>query len=180
MLGLRWRFFLCMLLLGVEVTALRSVEAQACDADDKGYEYVSPDRSATVIFPARPRESPRTVRTRAGEVRLQLATYATADGDVLLFGYADVPPAAVADPDVLLQGLAESLVQTGANITLKKIVYGEQKLPGREVVWRKDHQHLRARYILRDRRLYQIVVLGSESFVNSKTALDFFASFALR
>jgi hypothetical protein len=108
-----------------------------------------------------------------------MATYATTEGNILLFAYADLPAGVAESPDTLLQGLVEALVQNDAHLQIRKILYGPQKLPGREVVWSKDTIYLKARYILHNRRLYQIGVFGSPSFIDSNTARDFLASFTL-
>lgn len=138
------------------------------------------DREVSVVFPDRPRESTRTIRNALGRFPLRLATYATNDGGIFLFGYATLPVSPMADPDVLLQGIVEMLLRDKADLTLKKIVYGAQQLPGREVTWRKGNQQMICRYILDGTRLYQIMVFGPTSFVTGDTARAFLDSFVLK
>jgi hypothetical protein len=142
---------------------------------EKYYRFLTSDGKAAVRFPDKPRQSKRTLRSRDGSITLQMATYATAEGDVFLFGYAALP-AVPQDPDTVLQGVLEGLIRDHPTIQWKKIGYGDKQLPGREVTWRKDDKHMVCRYILDKQRLYQIMVLGSQQFVTSHSARAFLDS----
>lgn len=139
------------------------------------YRFRTPDGKGSVQFPNKPKESKRTLRIGNSSISLQLATYATAEGDIFLFGYADLP-ATPPDADSILQGALEGLIRDNPMIQLKKIVFGEEQLPGREVEWRKDDKYMLCRYILCKQRLYQIMVLGSRQFVTSEAAHAFLHS----
>jgi hypothetical protein len=145
---------------------------------DSSYRFLTPDGKAAVQFPDKPRQSKRTLRSRDGSITLQLATYATAEGNIFLFGYADLP-SIPHEPDTVLQGILEGLIRDNPTIRWKKVAFGEEQLPGLEVTWRKNDKDMVCRYILNKRRLYQIMVLGSQQFVTGDSARAFLNSFVI-
>ena len=146
---------------------------------EKSYRFSTPDGKGTVQFPDKPKESKRTLRIGGNSVILRLATYATVEGDIFLFGYADLPTQPP-DANAILQGVFEGLVRDNPMIQLKNLVFGEQKLPGQEITWHTDDRQMVCRYILCKQRLYQIMVLGSPQFVTSNTARAFLDSLLVK
>jgi hypothetical protein len=145
---------------------------------EKSYRFLAHNGKGAVQFPDKPKESKRTVRIGGISVTLRLATYATVEGDIFLFGYVDLP----AEPkhvDAVLQGIHEGLIRDNPTIQQSKLAFGEEKLPGLEVTWSKDDKHMVCRYILHKKRLYQIMVFGSRQFVTSDAARDFLKSLTI-
>ena len=61
----------------------------------------------------------------------------------------------------------------------KVLEFGQDKLPGRELVVDKGKQRIRFRAVLRDTRLYQVAVIGTAAFVAGRDASGFIESLAL-
>lgn len=142
---------------------------------EMSYRFSTHDGKGAVLFPDKPKESKRTLRIGGSSVTLRLATYATVNGDIFLFGYVDLP-ASSPDANAILQGVHEGLIRDNPMIQQSKLAFGEEKLPGLEVTWSKDDKHMVCRYILQKKRLYQIMVFGSRQFITSDTARAFLDS----
>ncbi len=145
-------------------------------------DYASKDGQFTVRFPGKPRETNQKVKSDLGELRVFVATYARADGSGFMASFTDFPGegARAENRTRLYDGARDGMKGSdGKVISEKDIEVGPDKLPGREVELKMGKQRIRARFVLRDGRLYQVATLGSAEFVKSEQATSFTDSFQL-
>jgi hypothetical protein len=156
--------------------ALLLVLPAVAAADDT---FKSKDGHFSVRFPGKPKEATQTVKTEAGDLKVHTFTYATPDGSVFLVSYVDYPEAVVkAGTETLLDGARDGLVgKDGKLLPEKKVEVGREKLPGREFVIDRGKVQTRARVVVKDRRLFQLMAVGTGGFVTGSDATDFFKSF---
>jgi hypothetical protein len=144
--------------------------------------YTSKEGGYSVRFPGKPKETTQTTRTELGELKLATATYATTDGSAYMVTHTDFPVGTV-KPDTrgqVLDGVRNGLKDQGGKvISEKEIAFGPDKLPGREILIEKGRQHMRFKAVLKDDRLYQAAVVGTEKFVRGNDATRFLDSFEL-
>lgn len=147
-------------------------------ADD---EFKPKDGRFEVHFPGKPKEATQTARTPIGDLKVYTATYATAGGNVYLVSYTDFPAAAVsAGPDKLVDGARVGHVGKDGKLVAEKTIEvgkGSAKAAGRELVIDKGKTQTRVRLVLKDHRLYQVVVVGTGKFVTGEDATEFLNSF---
>jgi hypothetical protein len=141
--------------------------------------FTSMEGGYTVRFPGKPKESTETYRS---ELKLAKATFATTDGYAYLVAYTDFPADAIR-PDTrakVLDGIRDGLTGQDWKVTSEKeIAFGPDKLPGRELLVEKGRQHMRFKVVLKDDRLYQAAVIGTERFVKGTDATRFLDSFRI-
>jgi hypothetical protein len=136
----------------------------------------------TICYPGKPRESTQTAKTMIGDVKITTATYATSDGNVYMVSYNDFPEGATKpeNRNSLYDGVREGIKgRDGKLIGEEVLAFGADKLPGREYVIDKGKQRMKFRVVLRDNRMYQVAVIGTNNFVAGKEAKSFLDSFAL-
>jgi hypothetical protein len=162
------------LLLGAVLAFLPAAHARQAAV------FTSKEGGYSVRFPGTPKVTTQTTRTPLGELKLATATYAKTDGSAFLVTHTDFPPETV-KPDTrakVLDGVRDGLKgQDGKVLSEKEIGVGKDKLPGRELLVEKGRQHMRFRVVLKDDRLYQAAVIGSERFVKGTDATRFLDSF---
>jgi hypothetical protein len=144
-------------------------------------DYSSAEGKFTAKFPGAPKVTTQTARSPLGDLKVTVATFATADGNVFMVSYTDFPAEAVKPEnlDTFFDGVSTGLKGKEGKVVgeEKKIEFGPDKLPGRELVVDKGKQRVRFRAVLRDARLYQVAVIGSADFVSGKDATAFMDSF---
>jgi hypothetical protein len=152
-------------------------------AQPKGV-YSSEEGKYSVKFPGEPKVSTKKTRSDLGELKVVIATYATADGNAYMVSYTDFPAAATKPENrgTLYDGVRDGVKgRDGKLVSEKEIEFGPDKLPGREVVVDKGKgkQRVKFRVVLRDDRLYQVLVTGTTEFVGGKDATRFLESLEL-
>jgi hypothetical protein len=166
-------------LLGVAFAGL----AGALAAQPKAERHTSADGMYAVAFPGRPKLATQTAKSALGDLQVHVATYATADGNVYLVSYTDFPAAATRADNrkTLFDGVRDGFKGRGAVAGEKDFQFGPDKLPGREGIVDKDKgkQRVKFRAVLRDNRLYQVAVIGTEGFVSGTDATAFLDSLEL-
>lgn len=157
------------------VFALAAPAQDAVDLSPKGGRF-------KVRFPGRPKETTQKTKTPIGELAVYTATFATADGHVLIVSHTDYPPDA-AKPDhhaTLLAGARDGLVgKDGKLVTDVAVPHAPDAPPVRELVVDKGKVQLRFRMFMKDNRLYQAGAVGAGAFVTGKDATEFLDSFQL-
>ncbi len=153
------------------------VAVVAAEPEREGQTYRSRGGGYSVQLPGPPQESSRKVRTRLGTLPLHVATYATAAGEAYLAGYAELPSGS--DAETVLNGVAEGLIREGPQLSQQKILFGMEQWPGREITWRKGSWQMRCRVVVREQRLYVVMVVGEEAFVSGPAAKQFIESLTL-
>jgi hypothetical protein len=144
--------------------------------------FTSKEGSYTARFPGTPKVSTQTARTQLGELKLATATFASTDGSAYLVTYTDFPAGAVTRETEgrVLDGIRDGLKgQDGKVLSEKAIEFGPGKLPGRELLIEKGRQHMRFKVVLKEERLYQAAVIGTERFVKGTDATRFLDSFEI-
>lgn len=151
-------------------------------ADDPRVEYQQFASSAgkyKILFPGPVRNETVEVKTAAGAQSLTLDSVSLADGTLFVVSYIDTPAeAARADSGPRLDKIRDAIRgPDGKLVSEKAVAVGLEKLPGRDVLVEKPGTVIRARVVLAERRLYQVLLQGSRGFVTSPTADRFFDSF---
>ena len=149
--------------------------------EKKAEPFVSKEGKFSVLLPDKPSEKKNKVKI--GDREVDLVIFAVNQkGSALVVSYSDFPKDKIgADKEKFIAERIEANVAglKGKVSSNEKLTLGAAKHPGREV--RVDlaekKQVYRARMFLVGERVYQVVALGSDEFVKSKTVDDYFASF---
>lgn len=142
--------------------------------------YSSAEGKYSAKFPGPPKVTSKTTKSAVGELTVNFAIYANADGGAFLISHTDYPAAATKPENhkTLFDAVRDDVKGRDGKISdEKELAYGPDKLPGREFAVEKDKQRIRYRVLLCDNRLFQIAVIGSKDFVAGKEAGAFLDSF---
>jgi hypothetical protein len=169
-------------LLGVVVLFVLPLGLRAGDGDLE--KATSKEGKFLVLLPKNPETQSSNVATALGDIKIT-----TLSGQIkevfYAAAYADYPAEAVknADTDKLLDGARDGAVSNVNGKLMKetKLTLGDAKYPGREILVQGPDGKFwaRQRMYLVGNRLYQTIVVGSETDVKSKTSDSFFKSFGL-
>ena len=138
----------------------------------------------TIKVPTKPKEQTQDVDTAVGPITLHLFTVPAGKDGAYLVAYADLPEDAL-DPDNLdesFDGLEKGFIK-GAKwkqLSSKKIKL-QKKYPGREITFSVPQLKAKgkARFFVVQTRLYQIVAVGTEEFMEGEDIDFFFDSFRI-
>lgn len=132
-----------------------------------------------VLFPGPVRTETAEVKTAAGAQSLTLDSVSLPDETLFVVSYIDTPAdAARAEPGPRLDKIRDAIRGSdGKLLSEKDVSVGLEKFPGRDLLVEKPGTFIRARVVLGERRLYQLMIQGSKGFVTSATADRFFDSF---
>ena len=153
-----------------------AVERKARVEDGK---YTSEEGSYSVRFPKDPSIANKELATSAGVMKVQTAKV-EGGRDLMLSVSHMTYPASFGDVDAgkILDGVRDGLKgQDGELKSDKPGVEGEDKFPARDVLIHAGKNAVRARLVLVDRRLIQVLASGSKEAVEGKAAEEFFKSF---
>ena len=148
-----------------------------------GEEYAPDGGNFSIRFPGKPKESTPTAKTKNGEleVEVHIATFANSDGNAYMVSYSDLPDASrqEGEPGFALPRRRRGRKGTdGGRVNPKLLEFGPDKLPGRILEFdRASNQHVKMWVILAGNRLFQVAVVGSSKFCESKDATTFLESF---
>jgi hypothetical protein len=151
--------------------------------DEKNSTFTSKDGRFSVALPGKPKEDTKKMKIGDREVDHFLFTFGQKDG-ARLVTYLDYPADAVGkDRKKFLAERVDGNVSVlkGKVVSDDEIAVGKQKHPGREVVVEMPDRKrtYRARVVLAGQRLYQVVALGPDDFMKSKSVDEYFKSFAI-
>ena len=147
--------------------------------------YSSDEGKFSVRFPNAPKVTEQTAKTAVGDLTVTVAVYANSDGSTLMVSFTDFPDAATKTENhaTLFNGIRDGIKGNNGKLVgdEKNLTFGPDKLPFREFVVDKDKpkQRIKCRVILRDNRVYQLVVIGTADFTGGKEATAFLESFEL-
>lgn len=153
----------------------------ACDPHYNWRDYRSHDAPYTVLMPGKPATHTRDVQL--GDVAVGMTmTAAEVDGVVFAVGSAQL--AAAAQAPAALQAMQTALVRNIGAAARPAAVAG----PGAGATVSVEAQGMRngvptlliGRFIARDRRIYQVVVIGPARHVDREQATTFLDSFKLQ
>jgi len=165
-------------LLAVPLLAL---VLSACDPHYNWRDYRSKDAPYSVLLPGKPATHARDVRLGELPVRITM-TAAEVDDVVFAVGSAELTDAAQA-PAALLAMQTALARNIGATITSQATVAdGAQTTVSIEAKGMRNGEPalLIGRFIARERRVYQVVVMGAERHIAREQVAAFLDSFKLQ
>jgi hypothetical protein len=146
-------------------------------------EFVSKDWKFAVKFPGKPEE-----KTQPGPAGIKMTAFVIDGKDgAMVIGVADMPIPAGEKDEVIqdrLDGSRDGAIRNvGGELTSSsQITIGKKKYPGREfsaTLTKPAVGQMRCRVYLVGKRLYQVLVIGTNDYVTSKEATAFLDSFRL-
>lgn len=161
--------------------ALLALLLSACDPHYNWRDYRSKDAPYSVLLPGKPATHTRDVRLGELPVRMTM-TAAEVDDVVFAVGSAELTDAAQAQPALLAMqtALARNI---GATITSQATVAdGAQTTVSIEAKGMRNGEPtlLIGRFMARERRVYQVVVMGAERDIAREQVATFLDSFKLQ
>ncbi|NYE63778.1 hypothetical protein FHW58_005012 [Duganella sp. 1224] len=158
---------------GLPLALLLAIALSACSPKYDWRDYRSADAPYAVLFPGKPATHTRTIRLDQLTVSMTMAA-SDIDGLVFAIGSAQLADAAQA-PAALTAMQAAMVSNIGGTIT------SSRQLPGGgvELAASGPTMRLLGRFIARDRRIYQVVIVGPARQFDAETAETFFTSFKL-
>jgi hypothetical protein len=153
---------------------LLAMTLSACSPKYNWRDYRSDDAPYSVLFPGKPATQTRAIQL--GELQLSMVmTAADIDGVVFAIGSAQLADATQA-PAALAAMQSAMANNIGATITSSKtLASGAQEIDASGAARR-----LIGRFIAKDRRIYQVVVIGPAQKIAPETVETFFSSFKLQ
>ena len=136
----------------------------------------------TVSMPGKPKETTQEADNPGGKVRIRVFTVELSKDLAYMIMYNDFSvPALAAGPQTILKAGRDGGVSSlqGKLLQDKEISLGDDKVPGRDILIESPTVHFRARIFLADKRLYQVIVVGSRAAVTAKDADQYLNSFKI-
>lgn len=169
-------------------TALAAVVLSACSPKFDWRDYRSNDAPYTVLFPAKPAQQTRTVDLDGQKVSLTMAA-AEVDGTTFAVGSAEVADAAHAQMAVLAMktAMVRNIAGTVTSDKMSAISSGHGTVGSQQTtiaIVAKGSQNgkmmlLNGNFVAKDKRIYQVIVLGRDKQVAQDTVDTFISSFKL-
>jgi hypothetical protein len=165
--------------IALSVTALHAQDMAAA----KFEKSTSTQGGYSVLFPGKPESQKKLVPSPVGELTVNFDIVPVAKNAAFIVSYNDYPDAIKQeDPTKLLEGVRDgNKGQDGSIIADEVITFGPDKLPGRKVVIKKEGGLIMKNLmVLSGTRLYQAMVVGEASIVNSPVVESkFYKSFTI-
>ena len=155
----------------------QQAESISHQSSDKAYR--SEEGKFTVRFPKEPTISNKELATPAGILKIQTAKSEAGRDLVLSVSHTTYPPSfGEVDPAKILDGVRDGLKgQDGELKSDKSSFAGEDKFPTRDIRIDAGKNGIRARLVLVDRRLVQVLAVGTKEALERKDVDEFFKSF---
>jgi len=152
---------------------LLALALTACSPKYDWRDYRSQEAPYSVLFPGKPAKQTRMVKLDQLEVSMNM-TAADIDGVVFAIGSAQLADAAQAPAAI-------AAMQTAMVNNIGGTVTSSKALPGgaQELDASGKTMRLIGRFITKDRRVYQVVVIGAAQKIEAETVETFFSSFRL-
>lgn len=162
-----------MMMRTLPLALLLAFTLSACSPKYDWRDYRSPDAPYTVLFPGKAAKQTRTVKLGELDVSMTM-TAADIDGVVFAIGSAQLADAAQAQ--AALAAMQTAMVNNigGALASSKPLDNG-----AREIDASGKSMRLLGRFMTRERRVYQVVVIGAPQKIEAETVETFFSSFRL-
>lgn len=150
---------------------LLAVTLSACSPKYDWRDYRSQDAPYSVLFPGKPAKQTRTVKLGQLEVSMSM-TAADIDGVIFAVGSASVADAAQA-------AVAVAAMQTAMVNNIGGTLTSSQALDNGAQAVEASGKGMRliGRFMSKDRRVYQVVVIGAPQKIDPETVETFFSSF---
>lgn len=159
---------------------LMAAALSACSPQYDWRDYRANDAPYAVLFPAKPASQTRTVKLGELDVSMTM-TAAEVDGVVFAVGSAQLADAARAP--AALEAMKTALVNNIAATVTKSAASasGAQTMLDIEAKGSRNGEPmlLIGRFIAKDKRIYQVIVMGREKSIVRDTVETWFASFKL-
>ena len=150
----------------------------ACSPTFNWRDYASPDAPYHALFPDKPATFTRSVNLDGLAVNMTM-TAAEVEGTVFAVGSAEVPDAPRAQ--AALEAMKTALVRNiGATVT------GEKRVPGRTLdieargLRNGQQVELHGHFEARDKRIYQVIVMGPPGAAGPEQIEQFLGGFKLQ
>lgn len=158
---------------GLPLALMLALTLSACSPKYDWRDYRSPDAPYAVLFPGKPATQTRTIQL--DQLTLSMTMSASdIDGVVFAIGSAQLADAAQA-PAALAAMQSAMVTNIGGTITSSKQIPSG----GMEIQASGKTMRLLGRFIAKDRRIYQIVIVGPAQKIDAETAETFFTSFKI-
>jgi hypothetical protein len=152
----------------------------ACSPKYDWRDYRSNDAPYAVLFPGKPASQTRSIKLDQLDVSMTM-TAAEIDGVIFAVGSAQLPDAALAPAAV--EAMKTALVKNiGATITSSKAASaGPQTMLDVEASGSQNGEAMRliGRFIAKDKRIYQVIVMGRSKNIEQETVETYLSSFKL-
>lgn len=171
-------------ILAILLPALAGATLAACSPTYNWRDYSSPDGSYHVLFPSKPASYTRPVELDGMKVNMTM-TAAEVEDTMFAVGSAEAPDPAHAQ--AALAAMKTALVRNiGATITSEKSVAGDKSATQRASIDIEASgaqngvpMRLLGHFEARDKRFYQVIVMGKASAIQPEQAEQFLSSFKL-
>lgn len=143
--------------------------------------YVSKEGGFSVAFPAGADVKTKNLDAPGGLKMTMVGSEADKKAFMVMFMEFPAGTLKAVPADAILDGAAKGAVAKsgGTEVSNKKITFGKDKLPGREVVIDKDGKLALTRIIIADPKMYILVVAGEKDVVEGKAGAAFLKSFEI-
>ena len=159
---------------------LMAAALSACSPQYDWRDYRANDAPYAVLFPAKPASQTRTVKLGELDVSMTM-TAAEVDGVVFAVGSAQLadaaraPAALEAMKTALVNNIAATVTKSAASASGAQTVLDIEAKGSRS----GEPMLLIGRFIAKDKRIYQVIVMGREKNIVRDTVETWFASFKL-
>ena len=159
---------------------LMAAALSACSPQYDWRDYRANDAPYAVLFPAKPASQTRTVKLGELDVSMTM-TAAEVDGVVFAVGSAQLadaaraPAALEAMKTALVNNIAATVTKSAASASGAQTVLDIEAKGSRN----GEPMLLIGRFIAKDKRIYQVIVMGREKNIVRDTVETWFASFKL-
>jgi hypothetical protein len=152
----------------------------ACSPQYDWRDYRSNDAPYVVLFPGKPASQTRKIQLDTVAVDMTM-TAAEVDGVIFAIGSAQVPDAA--QGPAAIEAMKTALVKNiGATVTSNKaaatVLQSTLEVEAKGVQ-NGEPMLLIGRFIAKDKRIYQVIVMGREKKIVRETVETYFSSFKL-
>lgn len=161
--------------------ALLAAPVVGRDDDDEPAKFAPKGGKFAIAFPEKPKETRKTLKSDAGDIKFYQALSADKSGNVFSAGYMQFPIEISEDQHAeLFDGFLMGVAGDGEILSKKNGKFGEDKLPMRDAVVERDGKFVRLRMIIFEDRMFFMLLLGTEKFVKGKSATEFINSFEIK
>jgi hypothetical protein len=155
--------------------------AAVAEKEPKDKKFYEKQAGYKLAFPGKADKNVQNIDTPGGKMTITMYVH-NDNGKAYLASHNNVPGVKPdIDPQVVLDGSEKGMVGDGTLVSSKKLAFGPDKVPAREIVYDKSTKgvdlRFRALILYRDETLYQILVGGQDDFGDTKAAKDFLKSF---
>lgn len=162
--------------LSIPLAVVLATAVCACSPKFDWRDYRATDATYSVLFPGKPATHTRTVNLDGREAAMTM-TAAEVDGTVFAVGSAVLPDAAQAE--VAAQSMRTAMVRNIAGTVTSQARHEDGVEIQAHGASSGRPMRLHGRFLARDTRAYQVIVLGPDNAVDAENVDTFMRSFKL-